>query len=280
MTRLPTTAEPSRPLRPDLLAHRDRLFGNIQDLVDHHSHAAVAVVENDHLHRIGHLVRIRLAGFEHGPQRNQRQDAVPVLHHLASARMLDATTAGTPPAWRRAKAEPPGARRNRRGTAAAAAARFPIALSVPPPRAPARGIRPSTPERWPMPSTSRIRATRPSPMIVAPAYTVSPFNCLPKGLTTISWVSLMPSTTSPNCRSSACRTTMLTASARSGRFQPQHLIQIGDGQKTPAPAVHRRSMHMLDVLFRGISLQADQFEQADLGNDEPLPAAGRSPGRE
>jgi len=29
-----------------------------------------------------------------------------------------------------------------------------------------------------------------------------PFNCFPSGLTTISWVSLMPSTTNPNCRSS------------------------------------------------------------------------------
>ena len=37
-----------------------------------------------------------------------------------------------------------------------------------------------------MPSTSRIRATWPSPMMVAPAYTVRPFNCLPSGLTTIS----------------------------------------------------------------------------------------------
>ncbi len=58
------------------------------------------------------------------------------------------------------------------------------------------------------------------------------------------------------------------------RFQPKHLIQIGDGQKSPAPAIHRCSMHMLDVLFRGISFQADQFEQADLGNNEPLAAAG------
>ena len=75
-----------------------------------------------------------------------------------------------------------------------------------------------------MPSTSRMRATRPSPMMVAPAYRVSPFSCLPRGLTTISWVSLMPSTTRPNCRSSACSTTMLTASALVGCFQPQHLV--------------------------------------------------------
>ena len=103
---------------------------------------------------------------------------------------------------------------------------------------------------------------------------MSPFNCLPSGLTTISWVSLMPSTTSPNCRSSACRTTMLTASAALGRFQPQHLVQIGNGQQASAPAINRRSVHMLDVLFRRISLQPDQLQQADLGNHEPFAAAG------
>ena len=59
-----------------------------------------------------------------------------------------------------------------------------------------------------------------------------------------------------------------------GRFEPQHLIQVGDGQQAPAPAIDRRSMHMLDVLFRGIALQADQLEQADLGDDEPFPSAG------
>ena len=52
------------------------------------------------------------------------------------------------------------------------------------------------------------------------------------------------------------------------------MVQIGDGQQAPAPAVHRRSMHVLDVLLPRISLQPDQFEQTDLGNDESLAAAG------
>ncbi len=80
---------PKEPFAARLLAHRDRLFGDIQDLVDHHAHAAVAVVENDHLHRIGRLIAIGRTGFKYGPERNQGEDAVPVLHHLASARMLD-----------------------------------------------------------------------------------------------------------------------------------------------------------------------------------------------
>ena len=37
-----------------------------------------------------------------------------------------------------------------------------------------------------------------------------PLSCLPSGLTTISSVSLISSTTRPNCRPSACSTTMLT----------------------------------------------------------------------
>ena len=77
-------------LAAGLLAHRDRLFGNIEDLVDHHTHTAFAVVEDNHLHRIG------ASGFDPAApgsstcsERHQRQDAVPVLHHLAPARMLD-----------------------------------------------------------------------------------------------------------------------------------------------------------------------------------------------
>ena len=58
------------------------------------------------------------------------------------------------------------------------------------------------------------------------------------------------------------------------RLEPQHLVQVGDGQQTPAPAINRCSVHVLDVLLGGISLQADQFEQADLGNHESLAAAG------
>ena len=69
--------------------------------------------------------------------------------------------------------------------------------------------------RWARPSTSRTSATRPSPMIVAPANTEIPLSCFCSGLTTISSVSRIASTTRPNGRSSACRTTMFTSSAAS-----------------------------------------------------------------
>ncbi len=102
------------------------------------------------------------------------------------------------------------------GTAAASAVRLggPLTGAVVSPSR-AGGLRLRTP-RWraaPMPSTSRISATRPSPMMVAPAKAAMPLSCLPSGLTTISSVSLISSTTRPNCRSSACSTTMLTASS-------------------------------------------------------------------
>ena len=61
------------------------------------------------------------------------------------------------------------------------------------------------------------------------------------------------------------------------RFQPQHLIEVSNGQQGATPAIYRSTLHMLNVfilLFRGISLEADQLQQTDLGNDEPLPAAG------
>src|SRR5664279_5989349 len=70
------------------LPHGDRLFGDVQDLVNHHSHTAVAVVENDDLDRIG-LVVVGTAGLQHVSERHEAEDAVPVLHHLASARVLD-----------------------------------------------------------------------------------------------------------------------------------------------------------------------------------------------
>ena len=51
---------------------------------------------------------------------------------------------------------------------------------------------------WARPSTSRIRATLPSPMIVAPEKAPMPLSCFWSGLTTISSVSWIASTTSPN----------------------------------------------------------------------------------
>ena len=66
---------------------------------------------------------------------------------------------------------------------------------------------------------------------------------------------------------------MLTASARSADSSPRHPVQISDGQQASAPPINRRSMDLLDVLLGGISLKADQLEQADLRNDEPLASA-------
>ena len=71
------------------LPHGDCLFGDIQNLVDHHTHAAVAIVEDDHLDRIGCLVVVGRTRFEYGPERDQREYAVPVLHYLTAAGVLD-----------------------------------------------------------------------------------------------------------------------------------------------------------------------------------------------
>src|ERR1035441_3672068 len=57
------------------LPHGDRLFGDVQDLVNHHSHTAVAVVENDDLDRIG-LVVVGTAGLQHVSERHEAEDAV------------------------------------------------------------------------------------------------------------------------------------------------------------------------------------------------------------
>ena len=57
------------------------------------------------------------------------------------------------------------------------------------------------------------------------------------------------------------------------RSEPQHLIQICDGQKAPAPAIDWRPMHIFDMLSGGVTLQTDQFKQADLWNHESFPAA-------
>ncbi len=68
------------------------------------------------------------------------------------------------------------------------------------------------------PSTSRISATLPSPMMLDPAKVFTVLSCLRSGFTTISSVSLIWSTTKPNCRSSACSTTMLTLGCREPSF--------------------------------------------------------------
>jgi hypothetical protein len=59
--------------------------------------------------------------------------------------------------------------------------------------------------------------------------------------------------------------------SRPGRFQPEHLVQIGNRQQTAAPAVYRCAVDMLDALFRGIALKPDQFQQTDLGDTKRSP---------
>ena len=96
-----------------------------------------------------------------------------------------------------------------------------------------------------MPRTSRINATSPSPMMVAPAKQASPFSCLPSGFTTISSVSLISSTTSPNCRSSALqhhdidhlRLPVLVRGVRRG--QPQFTVQVHQRQQVAAQPINR-----------------------------------------
>ena len=71
------------------MSHRDRLFRDIQNLVDHHSHTAVAIVENNYLHGVSQLALVGHAWFQQSSERHQWKDAVPVLNYLPSARMLD-----------------------------------------------------------------------------------------------------------------------------------------------------------------------------------------------
>ena len=158
-----------QPFAARFLAHRDRLFRHIQDLVDDHAHAAVAVVEDHHLHRIGRLVRAARAGFEHAAQTAPAAGCGPGIAPPGRRPHARWPTAETPQAARPEKAEPPDAQTSRRGTAAAAAARCPALRLLCVRRARLLAGFASTPERWPMPSTSRISATRPSPMMVAPA---------------------------------------------------------------------------------------------------------------
>ena len=78
-----------QPFASRLLANRHYLFGDIQNLVNHNPHTAFAVVEHNHLHRVDDQVLVLDARLQHRPQRYQGKNAVPVLHHLASASLLD-----------------------------------------------------------------------------------------------------------------------------------------------------------------------------------------------
>src|ERR1035437_7842794 len=114
------------------------------------------------------------------------------------------------------------------------------------------------------------------------------FKCLPSGLTTISSVSLISSTTSPKCRPLASSTKMLTRpgliavaaalsnwAAGSGEDSRlvsffylfrrlQRALQVDQGQQSPAQPVHRHAMDGLNALPRLFAFQANQFQQVDL----------------
>ncbi len=130
-------------LAAGFLTHRDRFFGDIQDLVDHHAHTAVAVVEDDHLHRIGRLAPRRARPTRARPAATRAGGCGSDIAPPGIRPRARSPTAGIPPAGRPGTGERPGVRRNRPGTGAAAAARCPLASSAPPPRAPAHGIPPA-----------------------------------------------------------------------------------------------------------------------------------------
>ena len=239
-----------------LLAHRDRLFGDIQDLVNYQTHTAVAVVENHHLHRIGHLVLAGRAGFQHAAERHQREDAVPVLHHLAAARMLD----GVP-----RKLLESGDQRQGNGQALEGSdseQEQPLLLD---PRLrllfhrcarllPEFGHHPGT-----LADTEHVQDEGHPAIAHDRRARVhgEPFQLLSQRLDhdflgvvdTVHYQAELPVFRLQHHHADGL--------GPLGRFQPQHLVQVGDRQQTPAPAVHRCAVHLLNVFFRGISLQAD-----------------------
>ncbi len=157
-----------------------------------------------------------------------------------AARPVPAPSGGTPPVGPPATAGWPSGRR-RAWRTGARSARSPAgsgalaAFSV--------SARSRTPETtlalWARPSTSRIKATLPSPMMVAPAKTLMPLSCFCSGLTTISSVSWMASTTRPNWRSSACRTTMLISPLSAARRRDLELAVEVDQREQVARAAGR-----------------------------------------
>ena len=114
---------------------------------------------------------------------------------------------------------------------------------------------------------SRISATRPSPMRVAPAYRLIPRSCLPSGLTTISSVSSMSSTTRPNWRSSACSTAMNVVSCVD-LLAAELLAQVDQRQQRAAQPVDRGALDVLQALGSLLPVEAHQLQQVDLRDRE------------
>jgi len=125
--------------------------------------------------------------------------------------------------------------------------------------------------------TSRIKATLPSLMMLAPANVLMPLICLLKGFTTISSVSLIVSTIRPKGRPSACKTTILmgpAASVPSFGFTSSSWSQVGEGQEALSQAINRRAMHELNFRLGLLGLEAHQFQQAHLRNCVAVPGTG------
>src|SRR5271157_2569114 len=254
------------------LAYRDGVFRDIQDLVDHHAQAALAIVEHDHLHGIGGLVLASDVRFQYGPERNQWENAVPVLHYLAAARMLDG---------RLRELLEPGDQRKRNGQALERTgpeqeqpllldARLRLVF-----RRRARLIAGFGQHPGTLADTEHVEDEGYAAVAHDGRAGVygEPFQLLAQRLDhdflgvvdAVHHQSELPVFGLQDHH--ADRLGPL------GRFEAEHLIQVGDRQKTPTPAVYRCALHILDVLFRRISLQTDQFEQADLGDHESFATA-------
>ena len=118
-------------------------------------------------------------------------------------------------------------------------------------------------------------------MMVAPEKALMPLSCFCSGLTTISSVSWMASTTSPNWRSSACSTTMLIdVVVRADRLDLELPAQVDQGQQVAPQPVHRRPVNLLDAALGLLAFEPDQLQQADLGDRVAVAADGDRQGRD
>ena len=106
-----------------------------------------------------------------------------------------------------------------------------------------------------------MSATLPSPMIVAPAKTLMFFKCLPSGLTTISSVSEISSTTNPKRWPSL-----------------QFAIQIDQRQQASAQPVDGCAVDHFDTFGCFLAFKTNEFEQAHLRDGVALAAAGNDQG--
>ena len=109
------------------------------------------------------------------------------------------------------------------------------------------------------PSTSRISATLPSPMMLAPANVLMPLSCLLSGFTTISSVSLIfvddqAELAAVRLQDDDIDRLPVALFVPVFRLHVQFVPQVGERQETPAQAINRRAMHEFD--FRACACSA------------------------